>query len=122
MIAASRERPAPLRHSRQWFSIHRAPFMLWVARCALPLTPVVDVIVSPVKFPQIFGCLVIRLVRFVRYRRGGAQTRPIWLFLVCFVCLKAAVASLHSADAMTGVVLVSTLSLAAAATAQVIGR
>ena len=96
--------------------------MLWGARCALALTPVADVMINPVKFPQIFGRLVVRLARLVRYRRGGRQTRSIWLFLVCFVCIKAAAASLHSADAMIGVVLASTLTLAAAAVAQVIGR
>jgi hypothetical protein len=122
MIAASREHRAPLRESQQWLSINRACLMLWVARCAVPLTPVADVIVNPVKFPQFFGRLAIRLLRFVRYRRGGRQTRPIWLFLVCFVCIKAAAASLHCVDATLGAVLASTFTLTAAAVAQVIGR
>jgi len=96
--------------------------MLWVARCGLALTPVLDVMINPVKFPQMFGRLLVRLARFVRYRRGGTQTRPIWLFLACLVCMKAAAASLYSADAATVLVLVSTLTLTAAAAAQVVGR
>jgi len=122
MIAARREHPAPLRHSGQSFGINAAPFVLWGVRCGLALTPVVDVMINPVKFPQMFGRLLVRLTRFVRYRRGGTQTRPIWLFLACFVCMKAAAASLYSADAAIGVVLVSTFTLAATAAAQVIGR
>ena len=122
MIAARREDPAPVRHSRQSLGIHRAPFMLWGARCGPALTPVVDVMINPVKFPQMLGRLLVRLARVGRYRRGGTQTRPIWLFVVCFVCMKAAAASLYSADAAIGVVLVSTLTLAATAAAQVIGR
>ncbi len=96
--------------------------MLWLARCALALSPVVDVMINPVKFPQMFSRLVVRLARFVRYRRGGQQTKPIWLFLIFFMCIKAAAANLNSTDATISVALVSTFALAAATAAQAIGR
>ena len=122
MSAASREHPARVGHSGRRFTVNQAPYMFWAARCALALTPVADLMIHPVKFPQFFGRLAVRLVRFLRYRRGGTQTRPIWMFLVCFMFMKAAAASLYMADAATGVVLASTLTLAAATAAQVIGR